>query len=243
LNSQEVFSRQLSAWGLDLGSSRETLLLDYARLLSGYDRANVIGTRDADEILRGHVLDSLSCLLFEPLRSAGRVADIGSGGGLPGIPLAVALPQAEVTLFESVGKKADFLHYACTELSLGNVTVVNSRVEEAAREHEHSGGYAVCTARALARMAVIAEYSLPLLADGGHTLAMKGKRDEEEIAEVRRAAAVLGGRLSVEIPVHSVPELEQKERRLLVLEKVGETPSRYPRRAGTPAKAPLGRKQ
>lgn len=243
MSPTEVFSRQLADWGVGISSRSRGLLLDYARLLSGYDKANVIGTRDLDEILHRHVLDSLSCLLFVPLRFAGRVADIGSGGGMPGIPLAVALPQAEVTLFESVAKKADFLRHASAELCLRNVSVVNTRVEEASRAHEHRGKYEICTARALARLSVIAEYSMPLLGEGGHTLAMKGRRDEEELAEGERAVALLGGRLGAEIPVHQTAGLEKRERRLVVLEKVGETPGRYPRKAGTPAKAPLGRER
>jgi 16S rRNA (guanine527-N7)-methyltransferase len=241
VKATEVFERQLSEWGLSIDTRARKLLFDYALILSEYDKANVIGTRDPDEILQRHVLDSLSCLLFAPLRAAGKVADLGSGGGLPGIPLAAALPNTEVTLIESVGKKADFLRYAAEELQLENVSVVNSRIEEAARHEAHRGKHEVCTVRALARLSVVAEYSLPLLRRGGYVVAMKGRDDEDERTEGERASAVLGGRLSEEIAVTHVSGVEQRERRLMVLEKIGETPSRYPRRTGTPAKAPLGR--
>jgi len=240
LNATGLFVRQLAEWGLSLDLETRELLLDYAGVLADYDKANVIGTRKSDEILLGHILDSLSCLLFAPLREASRVADIGSGGGMPGIPLAAALPEAEVTLFESVGKKATFLRHASEELSLANVRVVNSRIEEAAREREHRGAYDVCTARALARLSVLSEYALPLLHEGGYVLAMKAKRDVDELAEGERAAALLGGRLRDEIAVEQAGGAEQKDRRLVVIEKVGETPHRYPRKTGTPAKAPLG---
>lgn len=217
------------------------MLVDYALILSGYDKANVIGTRHPDEILHRHILDSLSCLLFAPLRTADKAADVGSGGGLPGIPLAVVLPNTEVTLFESVRKKADFLRYAAEELRLGNVRVVNARIEEAAREEAHRGSYDVCVVRALARLSVVAEYSLPLLRRGGVVISMKGREDEDEKVEGERASHLLGGRLSEEITVHHVSGLEQRERRLVVVEKIGETPQTYPRKPGMPAKAPLGR--
>ncbi len=218
------------------------LLIAYADLLSRYEKANVIGTRDFEEILHRHVLDSLSCLLFAPLRAANRVGDIGSGGGLPGIPLAVVLPDARVTLIESIGKKAMFLHYAKEELGLANVNVMNARVEESGREDVHRGAYDVCAVRALARLSVVAEYSLPLLRRGGNVVAMKGRVDAGERAEGERALGKLGGRVSDEVQVRYLPGLEQGERRLVVLEKVGETPGAYPRRTGTPARNPLGTK-
>jgi len=240
LNAADVFLRQLTDWGFSADSGARGLLLDYADMLAGYEKANVIGTKDPDEILLAHILDSLSCLLFPPMRTASKVADIGSGGGLPGIPLATMLPDAEVTLFESVGKKVEFLHQARERLSLGNLRVVNSRIEDAAREPEHREAYDVCTARALARLSVISEYSLPLLRKGGHVIAMKARKGADELTEGERAAGLLGGRLYDEITVSQASDVEQKDRRLVVLEKVAETPERYPRKTGTPAKAPLG---
>ena len=225
-----------------MGVGAKTSLVAYAGLLSQYERANVIGTKDFGEILRRHVLDSLSCLLFTPLKNARKVGDIGSGGGLPGIPLAVALPDAEVTLFESTGRKAEFLRYAVKELGLANVRVVNARIEESARDDDHRGKYGVCTARAWARLSVVSEYSLPLLRRGAHVVAMKGRVDADEWTEGGRALKTLGGRVSEEIQVHYLPDVEQGERRLVLLEKTEETPEVYPRRTGTPARNPLGAK-
>ena len=236
------FERQLADWGLGRSAVAKELLVEYAHLLSRYERANVIGTRDFEGILHRHVLDSLSCLLFSPLREAKKVADLGSGGGLPGIPLAVALPDAEVTLIESTGKKAEFLRYAAGELGLANLKVVNARVEESAREDAHRGTYDVCTVRALARLSVVAEYSLPLLHLGGNVVAMKGRVEAKERAEGERALGKLGGRVCEEIQVPYLADIEQGERRLVLLEKIEETPDAYPRRAGTPSRKPLGAK-
>ncbi len=230
----------MSEWGVDASPEAEKQLLAYARLLSGYETANVIGTRDFEEILQRHILDSLSCLLFAPLYEAKRVADIGSGGGLPGIPLAVMLPGAEVTLLEATGKKAAFLRYASEELGLANVRVVNARVEKSGREEAHRAGYDVCTARALARLSVVAEYCLPLLRLGGTAVAMKGRLDAEERDEGERALGELGGRVCEEIRVRYSSGVEQGERRLLLMEKTAKTPGAYPRRTGLPARNPLG---
>lgn len=238
----EAFDRQLLEWGVNISPEAKTLLFDYARILSMYEKANIIGTRDFEEILRRHVLDSLGCLLFAPLRGAKKMADIGSGGGLPGIPLAVMLPDAEITLVEATGKKADFLRYASDELDLANVRVVNARVEEAAREEAHRGAYDFCTVRALARLSVVAEYSLPLLRTGGFVVAMKGREDRDEWTEAERASVLLGGRVCDEIRVPQLPGTEQKDTRLLLVKKIEETPCIYPRRTGTPARKPLGKK-
>ena len=242
MTASEIFDRQVSEWRLTVGPEARDRLFAYADLLSRYEKVNVIGTMDFQEILQRHVLDSLSCLMFSPMRATRNLADIGSGGGLPGIPLAVMLPDAEITLIESVGKKAVFLRYASDELGLANVEVVNARVEAVARDENRRGTYGICTVRALARLSVIAEYALPLLGDGGHVVAMKGREDADEWAEGERATAMLGGRLSGEIQVPQVSGVEQRDRRLLLLEKTRETPDAYPRKTGTPARSPLGRK-
>ncbi len=230
----------MSEWGVNIGVEAEEQLLAYAQLLFRYEKANVIGTRDFEAILQRHILDSLSCLLFSSMYEAKRVADVGSGGGLPGIPLAVVLPGAEVTLLEATGKKATFLRYASGELGLANVRVVNARVEESARDEAHRGAYDVCTVRALARLSVVAEYSLPLLRLGGTVVAMKGRLDAEEWDEGKRALGKLGGRVREERLVRYLSGADQGERRLLLLEKSEETPGAYPRRTGVPARNPLG---
>ena len=215
-------------------------MLRYARLLATYDRANVIGTKDIDEIVLRHVLDSLSCFLFRPLSGVERLADVGSGGGLPGIPISIARPDLAVTLVESTGKKSSFLQYAADDLELEGVTVANERVEDLARRQAHRQAYDVVTARAVARLAVIAEYCVPLLRVGGFTISMKGGLDPAELSEGERAAEALGARVSERIQVPSMPEVGDRERQLVIREKVRETPARYPRRPGAATKRPLG---
>src|SRR5919107_6409208 len=105
MTAVELLEAQANAWGVRLGDEQLHRLLRYARLLASYDKANVIGTRDLDRIVLDHVLDSLSCFLHEPLWEIGRLADVGSGGGLPGIPIHVVRRELATTLIESIGKK------------------------------------------------------------------------------------------------------------------------------------------
>ena len=230
----------MAAWGLHLDRNQRERLLEYARLLALYDRANVIGTRDLDGILLAHVLDSLSCFLYRPLFDARSLADVGSGGGLPGIPLKIMKPDLATTLVESTGKKARFLRYAVDSLSLENVEVANIRVEDLGRDQAHRGAYDIVASRAVARLSVVAEYGVPLLEHGGRVLAMKGKLEQEELAEGSRAADALGARVVETVEVPMLPAVGEKERKLAILEKIRETPAMYPRRSGVAARRPLG---
>lgn len=241
MSATETFGRQLAAWGIGLSTGTEKRLYEFARLLSSYGAANVVGTRELDQIFVEHVLDSMSCLLFSGMKGATRVADVGSGGGLPGIPLAMALPDVQFTLLEATGKKATFLQHAAEKLGLSNVEVVNERVESVGQDPLQRARQDVSTVRAVAKLSVLAEYCLPLLRVGGHVVSMKGPVSEEEYEEGERAARLLGGMVLQTIAVPILDELEQKTRQLIVLKKVEETPVAYPRRVGTPAKKPLGR--
>jgi 16S rRNA (guanine527-N7)-methyltransferase len=240
MDELELVTLQAAAWGLRLDDEWLARLEAYARLLAGYEEANVIGTRDIGRILLDHVLDSLSCYLFRPVADAGRLADVGSGGGLPGIPIKICVPGMGLTLIESTGKKARFLRRVVDELPLTGTEVVGGRVEDASRKVEHRGTYDVATARAVARLSVLAEYCVPLLKVGGWVVSMKGRLPDEELSEGERAAEKLGAKVSEHIRVPHLPEVGEKERRLVVIQKVRETPGKYPRNVGVPAKKPLG---
>jgi 16S rRNA (guanine527-N7)-methyltransferase len=230
----------MAAWEQRLDGGRRERLLEFVRLLATFDRANVIGTRDSDQILLSHVLDSLSCFLYEPLIHAKRMADVGSGGGLPGIPIKIMRPDLATTLVESTGKKAQFLQYAVDTLSLDGTEVANSRVEDLAQMQAHRSTYDVVTSRAVARLSVVAEYSVPLLKVGGHAISMKSRIELDELSEGRGASEELGASVAEIIRVPMLQEIGDKERNLVILEKTRDTPVQYPRRPGTAAKKPLG---
>jgi 16S rRNA (guanine527-N7)-methyltransferase len=223
-----------------LAPDRLARLERFARFLRDYEEANVIGTRELRGIILEHILDSLSCFLFGPLGVARRLVDVGSGGGLPGVPIKIVKPELRTTLVESTAKKVRFLHHAVENLSLEGVEVMSARVEEIARMDEYRGTYDVATARAVARLSVVAEYCVPLLRVGGCVISMKGRLEDEEMAEGERATERLGARVSDLIWVPRLREMEKKERCLVIIQKVGETPKEYPRKVGVPAKKPLG---
>ena len=240
MNSLGLLELQAAAWGVRLDTARSRSLMEYAQIIASYDRANVIGTRDLDGILLSHVLDSLSCFLCEPLYRVERLVDVGSGGGLPGIPISIVRPQLQTTLIESIGKKAAFLRYAADRLGLDGLTVANRRAEDLGRTGEHRGSHDVATCRAVARLRVVAEYCVPLLKVGGRVISMKGALESEELEEGRAAAVELGGKI---VEIKHVPMLEevgQKNRNLVVIQKTRETPMRYPRRASVMARKPPG---
>jgi 16S rRNA (guanine527-N7)-methyltransferase len=189
---------------------------------------------EPDRAVDVHLADSLVALDLEPLRAARTVADLGAGAGLPGLPLAVALPEARVALVESVGRKGAFIERCIAAMGLRNAEVVVARAEE---WRAGLGACDVVTARALAPLNVLAEYAAPLLRDGGVLVAWKGHRDEAEERDGAAAAARLG--LAVEEVRAVAPFAEAQARHLVVLRKIAPTPPGFPRRAGMARKRPL----
>jgi 16S rRNA (guanine527-N7)-methyltransferase len=212
----------------------------YGGILHTYSEANVIGAKTLPVIIEDHVLDSLSCLLFGGFDGGRKVIDVGSGAGLPGIPLKLARPELSLTLLEATGKKAKFIRNAVDELGISGALVINERAEDVGRRGRHRGGYDIATARALAPLSVVAEYCVPLIRVGGHVVAMKGRLSPEELEAGEEAARILGARIAEVLPVPLLPQVRAKDRCLVVLEKMTQTPKQYPRRTGMPKKQPLG---
>lgn len=200
------------------------------------EKASVSSVRGPDA-WRVHVEDSLTGLEVGELREAKLVADIGSGAGFPGLVLAVALSDVRVDLVESVGRKCGFMRRAVEAAGIGNARVVEARSEELAGG-EGREVYDVVTARAVGRLSTLAELASPLLREGGVLVAWKGKRDEEEEAELGRAADSLAMR-PVEI-LDVGDRAGSRHRHLHVVRKSGPTPDDLPRRAGIAKKRPRG---
>jgi 16S rRNA (guanine527-N7)-methyltransferase len=192
--------------------------------------------REVSRVLDDHLADSLVALSLPELGGVRTLADLGSGAGLPGLPLAIALPEVAVTLIESSSRTCDFLEATVAACGLRNVAIDNRRAEEAGRA---AGRFDAVTARALASLAVVAEYAAPLLVVGGVLLVWRGQRDVAAEREAERAAGELG--LAVG-EVHRVQPYPAAQRRHLhVFPKVSDTPPRFPRRPGMAVKRPLGR--
>jgi len=192
--------------------------------------------RDSQRVIDDHLADALVALDLEPVRTARAVADLGSGPGVPGLPLAIALPDATVTLVESAVRKYAFLNRAIAACGVDNVRAVHTRVEAWAEGRESCD---LVTARALASLEVVAEYAAPLLVLGGALVAWRGGRDPDAEAAAARAAAELGLE-PVEV-VAVTPYRGAQRRHLHLMSKVTQTPRGFPRRPGTALKRPLGR--
>ncbi len=202
-------------------------------LLEANRQFNLTRIVNPEEAWIRHIGDSLSLLPFLDSSGAKTVIDVGSGGGLPGLPLAIAMPKVAFTLLEATGKKAAFLDAATKRLSLENVCVINERAETVGRDREHHREhYDVAIARAVGRLAVLLELTVPLVKIGGLILAIKGEKALEELEEAKKAMHMLHCR--------HVETVRGETGSVIVIEKLRQTPGLYPRRPGEPKHAPLG---
>lgn len=220
------------------GFSCSSLSLDklcqYYQLLAAWNKkVNLTALIEPRDFIYKHICDSLFPAQFFPL-SASALLDIGSGAGFPGLPLKICFPEIKLVLVEAAAKKAAFLRHCCQELAL-EADVIWERAENLGQGRMRETCDLTIT-RAVASLAVVCEYCLPLLALGGCCLAMKGPGGAEEAAAAENALRLLGGRLR-QVYFYRLPPGDQRS--LIVIEKIASTPPVYPRRPGIPAKKPL----
>ncbi len=219
---------------IELDAENLKNLFTYAsELVEWNQRSNLTAIRQETDIRKKHFLDSLSCFQVD---LKGRVIDVGSGAGFPGLVLKILSPEINLCLVDSVQKKTRFLSHLVNVLELNNVSVVTARAEKLGQDPEHRGQYDWAIARALAKLPILLEYLLPLVKVGGFVLAQKGVTAYREIEQAKNALEVLGGKVDKLIPVE-IPGLEKRS--LLIIKKTFETPEKYPRREGIPSKRPL----
>lgn len=221
------------AAGLDAGARGQ---LKTVLTLLGEERASVSSVVD-ERAWRVHVADSLTGLEVPDLRGAERIADVGAGAGFPGLVLAVALPEAQVDLVESVGRKCEFMRGAIAAAGIPNATVLNARSEDLAAA-EGREAYAAVTARAVGRLSTLAELASPLLKPNGVLVAWKGRRDPEEEQQLANAAESLA--MHPEQILDVGDRAGSEHRHLHVIRKTGPTPSNLPRNPGIAKKRPKG---
>jgi 16S rRNA (guanine527-N7)-methyltransferase len=213
-------------------------LTTYEReLIEWNQKFNLTAIRDEKGIRTKHFLDSFSCVLAWKANPPANLIDIGTGAGFPGIPLKIIYPNTNVTLVESVGKKAMFCQHIVSLLGLENVEVINARAEDLGQMREHRESYDWGVARAVANMRVLSEYLLPLVGVGGRMLAQKGESGPAEVHSAENAIKMLGGEVQQLVSV-TLPGVVE-ERHLVLVDKVAATPPGYPRKPGVPTKKPL----
>jgi 16S rRNA (guanine527-N7)-methyltransferase len=236
--NRAALASEAAAFGLELDAYQLERFAEYERLLLEWNqRFNLTAITEPDEIRRRHFLDCLSCAIVTKDLGRKRLVDVGSGAGFPGLPLKILFPTLELTLVESVAKKAGFLKTASAALNLEQVEVVGERAELVGQQPAYRERYDWAVARAVSGMGVLAEYLLPLCRLGGRMLAMKAADASEECASAARAIRLLGGGEPQLTPIH-LPGIEPR-RFLVIIPKEAPTPPAYPRRPGLPAKRPL----
>ncbi len=222
----------------DLEVSRETYqkLEDYAAFLVAYnENVNLTAITDGDGILKKHFIDSLLLhgICKAQFPQGGRVLDIGSGAGFPGVPLALQRPDLRITLLDSLNKRIVFLQQLCEKLGI-SYEAVHGRAEQLAKDETYREQFDVVTARAVAALPTLAEYSLPFVKIGGYWIAMKGPG--EDVQPALQAMRVLGGKL---IDTHRYTLPDGEERVIYVVKKLSPTPTKFPRNSGQIKAKPL----
>lgn len=237
---QAILRAEAEQRGLSLSEAQLAQFETYTtELVAWNSRFNLTRITDYETVQVQHFLDSLAVLMYagDLFPPGGRVIDVGSGAGLPGLALKIARPDLRVTLADAVGKKVQFLAHMIQRLELPEMVAVHARAEELGRDRAHRAAYDVALARAVADLAVLAEYLLPLVRVGGTAIAQKGARVEEEITRAAKAIRVLGGG-APRLSAYQLPGLDEA-RSLVLIPKLRPTPAAYPRRPGVPSQTPL----
>ena len=229
-----AFLQEAESFGITFDADDLQRLGAYlAMLLAANARFNLTAIRDPDQAWIKHIFDSLTLLTYITSAKATHVIDVGSGGGLPGVPLAITLPSVHFILLEATAKKAKFLCDVVRALDLRNAEVINDRAESIARDNTgYRERYDMVLARAIGGLAVLLELTAPLARVGGHILTIKGKNAPQEIKEAKQALRLLHCQVA---DTRRTPTGT-----IVVIEKLRPTAKRYPRRPGEPKRAPLG---
>ena len=198
---------------------------------------NLTAITDRDEFIRKHYVDSLLCASSAEFRNANSVIDVGTGGGFPGIPLAIAFPEKEFVLIDSLNKRIRIINELCENYGIDNVTALHGRAEELGRNSNFRESFDICVSRAVANMSTLSEYCLPFVKIGGTFIAYKGPECSEELNNASNAIRMLGGKvMRIENPQFDELPFEHT---LIYINKAESTRSKYPRKAGTPSKEPI----
>ena len=239
----DYLKKNLGNMGIRIGEDGANDFIRFHKFLAYWNsKLNLTAVTDWEESVERHYLDSASISLGYPFNtqlnhSDVKVLDVGSGAGFPGIPLKILFPKIQLTLLDSVNKKTDFLERVVCHLGLDFTCVETERAEILARNDIHRGAYDLVLARAVSKLNVLAELTIPFCKIGGYVIAMKGQKVESEIITSTEAITALGGEIVEVINCNRFHRFLKGY--LVVLKKVGPTPNRFPRRPGMPSKRPI----
>lgn len=236
----ELFKQQLSEEGFTLTEKQMEQFHQYLLLLQEWnEKVNLTAITEEEEVYLKHFYDSVTLAKFVSFEEGANetLCDVGSGAGFPSIPLKILFPHLKITIVDSLKKRINFLELLVSELGLETVQLVHARAEDFGQEKKNRQAFDVVTARAVARLSVLAEFCLPLTKVGGTFAAMKGAKASEELDDSKKAIKTLGGKTR-KVEMFDLPH-EAGERNIVLIDKEKNTPNKYPRQAGTPNKKPL----
>ena len=235
---ESLLIESLAKEHITLSSASYTKLFEFLKfLLETNQTFNLTSITDYKEAIIKHIFDSLAICGLSEFKTAVSIMDVGSGAGLPGIPLAIAYPEKKLASVDPVQKKIRFQEQACQNLQISNFTPIWARAEDLAKQPLHRESYDLVLARALAPMNILVELTLPFLKAGGFALLYKGKDYEHELGQSGNAVAILGGEV-IHVIKAELPE-DFGTRNIIMIKKIKTTPEKFPRKAGIPQKKPI----
>lgn len=235
---EQTFKQALVNKKISLTDNQLSQFETYVDMLVEWnEKVNLTAITEKNEIYLKHFYDSITPAFYEDYTKYNTICDVGAGAGFPSLPLKICFPHLEVTIVDSLKKRIDFLQQLVDSLNLTKVTLVHSRAEDAGNNRHYREKFDIVTARAVARMSVLTEYCLPFVKKDGYFIALKGASAAEELQDAKNAINTLGGKFKKEKTFH-LPN-DEGERALIWIEKVKNTPKRFPRKAGTPNRNPI----
>lgn len=232
------FESDLDDLGISLSAKQiEQFLIYYEMLAEWNGFMNLTAITEFEDVMKKHFVDSLSIVKAYEIDREISVIDVGTGAGFPGLALKIAFPQIQITLLDSLNKRIQFLDTVIEKLGLFHVKTIHGRAEDFAKPDKLREQFTVCVSRAVANLSTLSEYCLPFVHVGGHFISYKSEKSAEETEAAHKAISVLGGKITRQVDF-KLPDSDIY-RNLYIIEKVKQTPGKYPRKAGLPGKEPI----
>lgn len=234
----EQFESDLHSLNISLSNKQiEQFLIYYEMLAEWNGFMNLTAITEFEDVMKKHFVDSLSIVKAYEMNHEISVIDVGTGAGFPGLALKIAFPQIQMTLLDSLNKRIQFLDAVIERLNLFHVKTIHGRAEDFSRPDKLREQFTLCVSRAVANLSTLSEYCLPFVQVGGHFISYKSEKSSEETAAAQKAISILGGKIVQQVDF-KLPDSDIY-RNLYMIEKIKQTPGKYPRKAGTPGKEPI----
>ena len=238
MNGKELLIDGIEKIGLEISEEQANQFMKYYEMLIETNKVmNLTAITELDEVIIKHFIDSLLVAKKINVNNFDSLIDVGTGAGFPGIPIKIMFPKIRVVLLDSLNKRLIFLQEVVKELNLKNIEIVHARAEEFGQNKNYREKFDIATSRAVANLATLSEYLVPLVKISGKIISMKASNAKEEINDAQKAIEVLGGKIE-KIEEFDLPESDIG-RTIIIIDKNKCTPAIYPRKAGTPAKEPI----